>query len=112
MRPSQTRPHSASHVQVSIPAPKRKGQGDNLIAISSLPEWAQPAFAGMTTLNTIQSRVCDTALNTAHNILMCAPTGAGKTNVAVLTILQAIGAALTADGTIAKDKFKVRRSSR
>ena len=52
-------------------------------------------------------QVCDTALNTAHNILMCAPTGAGKTNVAVLTILQAIGAALQPDGTIAKDKFKV-----
>jgi pre-mRNA-splicing helicase BRR2 len=61
----------------------------------------------MPTLNTIQSKVCETALNTASNILLCAPTGAGKTNVAVLTILQVIGAALQPDGTIARDKFKI-----
>lgn len=94
-------------MQVHIPAPKRKGQGDKLIAIKALPPWAQPAFAGMTSLNAIQSKVCDTALHSAANILMCAPTGAGKTNVAVLTILQAIGANLLPDGTIAKDKFKI-----
>jgi DEAD/DEAH box helicase len=94
-------------LQIVIPAPKKKGQGDALIAIKALPDWAQPAFAGMATLNTIQSKVCDIALNSAHNLLMCAPTGAGKTNVAVLAILHAIGAALQPDGSIAKDKFKV-----
>jgi pre-mRNA-splicing helicase BRR2 len=94
-------------LQVHIPAPKRKGQGDKLISIKSLPDWAQPAFAGMTTLNTIQSKVCETALYSAENILMCAPTGAGKTNVAVLAILQVISTSLLPDGTIAKDKFKI-----
>ena len=96
-----------SVVQIVIPAPKRKGQGENLVAIKSLPQWAQPAFEGMASLNTIQSKVCDTALNTANNMLVCAPTGSGKTNVAVLSILHELGNALQSDGTIAKDKFKV-----
>ena len=65
-------------------------EGERLIKISELPEWMQPAFEGMKELNRIQSRVCQTALYTSENILMCAPTGAGKTNVAMLTILQEV----------------------
>lgn len=33
----------------------------------------------------------DGALNTGENLLICAPTGAGKTNVALLAMLQVIG---------------------
>jgi len=55
--------------------------------ISELPEWARKAFAGMRSLNRIQSRVCNAALFSAENLLLCAPTGAGKTNVAMLAIL-------------------------
>lgn len=65
-------------------------EGERLIKISELPEWMQPAFAGMKELNRIQSRVSQTAMYTSENILMCAPTGAGKTNVAMLTILQEV----------------------
>lgn len=65
-------------------------EGERLIKISELPEWMHPAFEGMKELNRIQSRVCQTALYTSENILMCAPTGAGKTNVAMLTILQEV----------------------
>ena len=32
----------------------------------------------------------DYAFNTSENMLVCAPTGAGKTNIATLTMLQAI----------------------
>ncbi len=35
--------------------------GEELVAISSLPEWAQAGFKGMKSLNRIQSRVCDCA---------------------------------------------------
>ena len=38
----------------------------------------------------IQSVVCDTAYRTSENMLVCAPTGAGKTNVAMLCITQTI----------------------
>lgn len=41
-------------------------------------------------LNTIQSLVFDTAYNSFENMLVCAPTGAGKTNIATITILNII----------------------
>ena len=39
------------------------------------------AFAGTTSLNPMQSAVFDTAFNRRENMLVCAPTGAGKTLV-------------------------------
>jgi hypothetical protein len=65
--------------------------GEKLVEISNLPEWAQPGFKGMKSLNRIQSRVCETALYSSENMLVCAPTGAGKTNVAMLAMLHEIG---------------------
>ncbi|KAG7363458.1 DEAD/DEAH box helicase domain protein [Nitzschia inconspicua] len=44
------------------------------------------AFAGTTSLNPMQSAVFDTAFHRRENMLVCAPTGAGKTNVAMLTV--------------------------
>ena len=92
-----------------IPAlkPKPFKEGEKLRKIEDLPEWAQPAFSGMTELNRIQSRVCNTALKTAENMLLCAPTGAGKTNVALLTILHQIALHRRQDGSIDTGKFKV-----
>ncbi|KAK8609363.1 hypothetical protein V6N13_061812 [Hibiscus sabdariffa] len=54
-------------------------------------------FKGMQQLNRVQSRVYETALFSADNILLCAPTGAGKTNVAVLTILQQLALNMDSD---------------
>jgi len=31
--------------------------------------------------------VCDAAINNSDNLLICAPTGAGKTNIALLAML-------------------------
>lgn len=75
-----------------MPALKAKPfeRDERLIEIIELKEWMHPAFKGMKSLNRIQSRVCNTALYTSENILMCAPTGAGKTNVAMLTILHEV----------------------
>jgi replicative superfamily II helicase len=58
---------------------------------SDLPDWAQPAFAGMESLNRVQSKVYPTAFNEDENLLICAPTGAGKTNTAMLTVVREIG---------------------
>ena len=41
-------------------------------------------------LNEIQSIVFDQAYSGIDNMLVCAPTGAGKTNIATLTMLCAI----------------------
>lgn len=78
---------------VIVPAlkPKPFKAGEKLVPISELPDWAQPAFEGMKELNRIQSRVAQTALYTNENMLVCAPTGAGKTNVAMLTIMHQVG---------------------
>ena len=54
---------------------------------SILPEWARPSFASCETFNDIQSIVFEKAFNSNENMLICAPTGAGKTNVALLTIM-------------------------
>lgn len=45
-----------------------------LIDISELPKWAQPAFDGFKSLNRIQSRLCESALNSDEHLLLCAPT--------------------------------------
>jgi len=81
--------------------------GEKLRKIKSLPEWAQPAFEGMSTLNRIQSRVCECALFTANNMLVCAPTGGGKTNVAMLAVLHELGKHRRADGTLDVSGFKI-----
>ena len=78
-----------------------------LTPITNLPKYAQPAFEGYTTLNRIQSRLCETALNSDENILLCAPTGAGKTNVALLTVLHEVGKHINLDGTINTEGFKI-----
>ena len=66
----------------------------------------QEAFKGMKTLNRIQSIVFDKAYNSNENLLICAPTGAGKTNVAMLTVLHEIKQHIS-QGVIKKDEFKV-----
>jgi activating signal cointegrator complex subunit 3 len=47
------------------------------------------------------------AFRTNENILVCAPTGAGKTNIAMIAVLHEIGQHIDSTGKIAKDDFKV-----
>nr|VDC99810.1 unnamed protein product [Brassica oleracea] len=70
-------------------------------------DWAQPAFKGMQQLNRVQSKVYETALFKADIILLCAPTGAGKTNVAMLIIVQKIKRNRNDDGTFNHGNYKV-----
>lgn len=68
----------------------------------------QSVFVGFKRFNPIQSRVFPYALNNDGNMLVCAPTSAGKTNVALLTILKAIADYRDPEsGTIDLTKFKV-----
>ncbi|UZJ56862.1 hypothetical protein CBS101457_006182 [Exobasidium rhododendri] len=74
--------------EIHIPAPaKRTVAEGELVPITSLPAWAQKAFPGATSLNPVQSRCYPVAFGEDDPMLLCAPTGAGKTNVAMLTIL-------------------------
>ncbi|EPQ53751.1 Sec63-domain-containing protein [Gloeophyllum trabeum ATCC 11539] len=73
--------------EIHVPAPKKKTSDAATVPISDLPAWAREAFPGYKHLNPVQSKLYPTAFGTDEPILLCAPTGAGKTNVAVLTIL-------------------------
>ena len=64
------------------------------------------AFENIKELNRIQSVVFQTAYNTNENLLICAPTGAGKTNIALLTVVHQIKQHIEND-IIMKNKFKV-----
>ncbi|KAF5946804.1 hypothetical protein HYC85_017032 [Camellia sinensis] len=103
------RNHKKGYEEVHVPAlkPKPLASGEELIKISDMPDWAQPAFKGMNQLNRVQSKVYETALFTAENILLCAPTGAGKTNVAMLTILQQIALHRNEDGSFNNSNYKI-----
>lgn len=75
-----------------IPAAVAESKEGERVAlpINDLPSWAQSAFEKMTHLNRLQSAVFPSAFESDSNLLICAPTGAGKTNVALLTILRAV----------------------
>lgn len=95
--------------EVHVPAlkPKPYDSGEKQILIDKLPKYAQAAFEGLRDLNRIQSRLCNVAIETDENLLLCAPTGSGKTNVALLTMIREIGKHINADGTINTEEFKI-----
>ncbi|KAH3683929.1 hypothetical protein WICPIJ_005129 [Wickerhamomyces pijperi] len=95
--------------EIHIPPPPKPTEEANLVPISTLPEWARSAFpSGETsTLNRIQSKVYPTAFEDDANILLCAPTGAGKTNVAMLTILKTLSQFRNGDGSFDLKAFKI-----
>eukprot|EP00906_Rhabdomonas_costata_P006818 RCo009880 len=93
--------------EVHVPAVKPKERTGDLVKISSLPKWAQPAFEGVTELNVVQSALYEAAFQSQENLLLCAPTGAGKTNVAVLTIMSELGKHINPEGGFELDDFKV-----
>ena len=79
--------------EVHVPAvvQGRLADDEHLVRIQDMPGWTHKAFQGVEKLNRIQSKVYDVALKTSENILLCAPTGAGKTNVACLAMLNVLG---------------------
>ncbi|ODV89579.1 hypothetical protein CANCADRAFT_4197 [Tortispora caseinolytica NRRL Y-17796] len=96
--------------EVHVPAPQPREVSDSLVPISDLPQWSQASFssASITHLNYIQSQVLPVALGTDENLLMCAPTGAGKTNVALLAMLRTIQHYRNSStGEIDRDAFKI-----
>jgi len=76
-------------VSISPPPPAKKTTKD-LIPIADLPKWAQGAFKGTSYLNLVQSKVFECAFKSNNNMLIAAPTGAGKTNIALLSILREV----------------------
>eukprot|EP01053_Blabericola_migrator_P000612 Blabericola_migrator_1__611@NODE_114_length_13851_cov_137_870429_g102_i0_p1_GENE_NODE_114_length_13851_cov_137_870429_g102_i0NODE_114_length_13851_cov_137_870429_g102_i0_p1_ORF_typecomplete_len2172_score419_16Sec63/PF02889_16/1_8e58Sec63/PF02889_16/2_6e55DEAD/PF00270_29/3_5e26DEAD/PF00270_29/1_9e03DEAD/PF00270_29/3_7e24Helicase_C/PF00271_31/5_8e13Helicase_C/PF00271_31/7_6e03Helicase_C/PF00271_31/1e14ResIII/PF04851_15/1e12ResIII/PF04851_15/2_3e12AAA_19/PF13245_6/1_2e05AAA_19/PF13245_6/0_00062AAA_ len=73
-----------------------------------LPDWGQEVFKGIKRLNFIQTQVFDAAYGSSDNLLVAAPTGSGKTNVALLTIARCLGAEIDNCGKIPDSRhFKI-----
>uniref|UniRef100_A0A1J3K0M4 RNA helicase n=1 Tax=Noccaea caerulescens TaxID=107243 RepID=A0A1J3K0M4_NOCCA len=102
------RKHLKGYEEVYIP-PTPTAQmkpGEKLIEIKELDDFAQAAFHGYKSLNRIQSRIFQTVYHTNENILVCAPTGAGKTNIAMISVLHEIKQHFR-DGYLHKNEFKI-----
>ncbi|KAI0352820.1 Sec63-domain-containing protein [Trametes cingulata] len=111
-----TRRETEDYEEVVIPpartVPPRASE--RLIPVSELDPLAKGSFPGYTSLNRIQSIVYPTAYHSNENMLICAPTGAGKTDVAMLTVLRVLDQHRTRESTsgnlaasIERDKFKI-----
>lgn len=105
-----TRRAYKGYEEVSVPAvqPSLPPSTEKRVLISDLPSWAQKAFQGYDSLNRIQSRIFPTAFQSNENVLVCAPTGAGKTNIAMIAVLREIGQNMDpSTGKINKADFKI-----
>jgi ATP-dependent helicase YprA (DUF1998 family) len=98
-----------SHEAVYVPAPPKPTlpEGEKLVVVDeAFDDFAKLAFQGITTLNRIQSRVYETAYHSNENMLICAPTGAGKTNVALMTMLHEIGEHFSPSGVLRRGMYQ------
>ncbi|CAG1963457.1 unnamed protein product [Fusarium graminearum] len=95
--------------EIHIPTPKKRNEpGDVSMPITDMPEWARIPFSQNQSLNKIQSKCYPSAFDDDGNMLVCAPTGSGKTNVGMLTILREIGKHRDPEtGDIDLDAFKI-----
>ncbi|EUC66319.1 P-loop nucleoside triphosphate hydrolase, putative [Rhizoctonia solani AG-3 Rhs1AP] len=60
---------------------------ENLVPVSTLPDWCRNVFK-FGVFNAMQSQCFDTAVNTDSNMVISAPTGAGKTVLFELSVIR------------------------
>jgi antiviral helicase SLH1 len=109
-----TRNQWEDYEEVIIPYSKKKANRfiRRLIDISELDALCRGTFSKYKSLNKMQSLIYPVAYETNENMLVCAPTGAGKTDVALLTMLNAINQHATFDAEngvydVNYDDFKI-----
>lgn len=105
-----TKKAQKGYEEIFVPAPQRKADASAkpLIPTADLPRWAQPGFGSNKSLNRIQTECYSSAFEGDDNMLICAPTGSGKTNVAMLAMLREIGKHRNPEtGDIDLDAFKI-----
>lgn len=104
--------------EYSIPAAAvgTLGRGRSLVEIDQMDGLCKRTFRGYKTLNRMQSLVYPVAYSTSENMLICAPTGAGKTDAAMLTVLNTVAKNIhpnpiefpdATDFTVHTDDFKI-----
>ena len=95
-------------IHVPAPKPRKDASERNNMSTSELPAWARQGFGSSKELNRIQTKCFPAAFEDDENMLICAPTGSGKTNVAMLAMLREIGKHRNdRTGEIMLDDFKI-----
>ncbi|KAF1808060.1 DEAD/DEAH box helicase domain-containing protein [Eremomyces bilateralis CBS 781.70] len=95
-------------IHVPAPLPRKDASDFPDMPTSEMPAWARQGFGSASKLNRIQTKCFPVAFEGDENMLICAPTGSGKTNVAMLAILREIGKHLNpTTGEIDYDAFKI-----
>ncbi|RKP20798.1 Sec63-domain-containing protein [Rozella allomycis CSF55] len=125
--PSSTSVLSAFGTKIALPAgterydnklyeefviPSERSGGDvqvELVPTYRVNEFSRVAFSNIETFNMMQSLVFPVIYERNENVLVCAPTGAGKTNVALLAIMHCVEQYTNVNdkGNLDKDAFKI-----
>ncbi|RIB18575.1 Sec63 Brl domain-containing protein [Gigaspora rosea] len=117
--PSGTKQYNyTDHEEIIIPITEQASQlkEQKLITIEEMDYLCRNSFKKYKSLNCVQSIVYPVAYKKNDNMLICAPTGAGKTDIAMLTILRILyqycdpKPSITSENqklTIRKNEFKV-----
>lgn len=88
-----TREQKNNFEEVVIPAKTKKDEllaNLKLLEIEKQDRFIRGCFPKYNSFNKVQTVIFPTAYNSNENILVCAPTGAGKSDIAILTILNTI----------------------
>lgn len=93
--------------EITVPAAKKPPVDYKAVPNSAFSALVAPAMQHVPFLNRIQSKVFPVAYKTSNNMLVCAPTGAGKTEVAMMTVLRQIEQCVTDRGTLDVSEMKI-----
>nr|CAH7750403.1 unnamed protein product [Callosobruchus chinensis] len=98
---------TTDYAEFTIPGGKKGDVNDlELVKVKTLDPTGQLVFRDIKELNRIQSEVFPVAYHSNENMLVCAPTGAGKTNIALLAIVHQIRSHMEGN-LIRKNDFKI-----
>ncbi|WVO18470.1 hypothetical protein L204_106187 [Cryptococcus depauperatus] len=81
------------------------------VKIGELSPLAKGCFPNYVQLNRMQSIIQPTAMSTNENMLICAPTGAGKTDVAIMAIIRVFSQHLVEGSSPYTSNFNIDRSA-
>lgn len=102
---------TSDYAEFTIPGGKKGDVPEmDVVKVSSLDTTGQLVFRDIKEFNRIQSEVFPVAYHSNENVLVCAPTGAGKTNIALLSIVHQIRCHMEAN-LIRKNDFKVKQNN-
>jgi len=93
--------------QITVPPPVLPKADYEPVPVSAFSALVQPAMEGVPHLNRIQSKVFPVGYKTGNNMLVCAPTGAGKTEVAMMCVLRQVEQCVTARGGLDLEDLKI-----